>query len=137
MFKKWIKVVLGCVCLVFIAGCATTPESEGDSGFPIGAFVSATDDTITLGFREDGNGYRGYASEGAGDVVHYKYQIKYAVNGNLYTEMTFEGPGFRPKTPATYYWSYDGETLSFTRWSDDERPTRRETYEDHTYIRKE
>ena len=132
MLMKWIKAlgVLGCICLVFITGCATCPETESDSGFPTGTFVSATDDGIRLRFRKDGTGYRQWdAAEG---WVDYKNFI-YAVHGNLYTEMTHSG---ELKVPATYYWNYDGEVLSFTRWGKDPISTRRETYEDHTYVRK-
>ena len=125
------NVLLGCICLVFITGCATCPETESDSGFPIGTFVSTTDDDMRLRFRKDGTGYSQWAPTGSLTNVT---DFIYAVHGNLYTEMTHTS---HLKVPATYYWNYDGEVLSFTRWGKDPISTRRETYEDHTYVKKE
>jgi hypothetical protein len=61
---------------------------------------------------------------------------QYGVNGDLYTEMTFEWPTGR-QVPATYYWSFDGKNLNFQLWGEDLRPHRKEVYDGETYIKAE
>ncbi len=46
--------------------------------------------------------------------------------------MTFDWPS-EPKVPATYYWDYDGERLSFEVWGEDMRPERYNFYAEHTF----
>jgi hypothetical protein len=58
------------------------------------------------------------------------------VNGDLYTEMTFEWP-VGAQVPATYYWSFDGKNLTFQLWGEDLRPHRKSVYDGETYIRAE
>ena len=108
--------------LIFTACVSST---VGTSGFPTGRFVSASG-TPTVEFYEDGTG----------NWVSWDLPFKYAVNGDLYTEMTFEWPS-GPQVPATYYWTYDGENLTFELWGEDMRPQRQSVYEGETYIKSE
>ena len=94
----------------------TTPE---EPLFPTGTF-KAEEDGLTLEFRADGTCQR------AG------VPCTYGVIGNLYSEMTFdEASG--AQAPATYYWDFDGERLTFEPWGTDQRPSRQEVYADHTF----
>jgi hypothetical protein len=57
----------------------------------------------------------------------------YGVNGNLYSEMTYEYPSGR-KVPATYYWFFDGEKLTFQLWGKDLNSSRKGSYNGKEYI---
>lgn len=136
----WERFLVGCLLLALLTGCARaasetpTPEPtvtpkptvtplpfvEGTE-FPTGTFESASG-TDEVEFREDGTCLW---SDG---VV-----CKYAVNGNLYTEMTFVWPT-GPQVPATYYWTFDGKNLTFQLWGLDYRPHRRKAYNGQTYL---
>jgi len=125
--SSWIAaiVVLGAMMLV-VAGCT----SGGDTTeFPTGTFVSASG-IIAVEFHEDGT-CRWYS-----DAEEWEVPCKYAVNGDLYTEMTFEWPS-GPQVPATYYWTYDGENLTFELWGEDMRPHRKSVYDGQTYTKVE
>jgi uncharacterized protein (TIGR02246 family) len=95
-------------------------STNGQGGFPTGTFVSASGRTKGE-FHADGT-CRWYS-----DVEVWEVPCKYAVNGNLYTEMTFEW-GTGVQAPATYYWTYDGEKLTFELWGEDVRPHRKSVY---------
>jgi hypothetical protein len=69
-------------------------------------------------YRDDGSGYWYSTRPGQGD-----FWITYGVNGNLYSEMQVSYPTGR-QVPATYYWTYDGEILTFQGWGKDLRPER-------------
>jgi hypothetical protein len=69
------------------------------------------------------------------DAQGWEVPCKYAVNGDLYTEMTFEWAS-GAQVPATYYWTYDGENLTFELWGEDMRPSRKSSY-GHTLVKSE
>lgn len=46
--------------------------------------------------------------------------------------MTFDDPS-EPQAPATYYWDFDGERLTFEPWGTDQRPSRQEVYADRIF----
>ena len=101
----------------------TAPPSPAGAvapAFPAGTFVSE-EDGRTLEFREDGTCVR------AGTPCTYTISERY------FAEMTFEDdtPGLR--MPATYFWQFDGEELTFEQRNDDQRLDRKETYLDHVY----
>ena len=56
----------------------------------------------------------------------------YAVSGDLYTEMSYEG-SMTYKYPATYHWDWDGKQLAFELWGEDLNPSRYPSYGLHTY----
>ena len=93
--------------------------SDG-SDFPLGTFVSE-EDGRTLEFRADGTCLR------AGVACTYGFE------GTLFSEVSFEDATGR-QMPATYYWDFDGQRLTFRPWGSDLRPERRETYTGHTYL---
>ena len=62
-------------------------------------------------FREDGKG-TWFSTRGKGDA-----DFVYGVNGNLYADMKLSFPD-RP-VPGSYYWTYDGEFLTFQVWGKD------------------
>jgi len=70
-------------------------------------------------FREDGTDYLYSKRQGFGT-----YEMLYGVNGNLYTEFPLGDPVGR-QVPATYFWTYDGEFLTFQLWGEDLKPSRR------------
>jgi hypothetical protein len=113
-----VVVVLGAVGVVLWQGSGDSEAETSD--FPTGTFVS-TSTTEAVEFNEDGM-CRWFSDEQGWEVP-----CKYAVNGDLYTEMTFEYPG-SPQVPATYYWSYDGENLTFELWGQDPNQSRLESY---------
>ena len=57
---------------------------------------------------------------------------KYGVNGNLYSEMTFADPTDR-QVPGTYFWTYDGNFLTFQLSGVELRPGRRSFIHGQTY----
>ena len=87
--------------------------------FPTGTFV-AEGDGPTLEFRTDGTCQR----EGV--------PCTFGVNGRFFSETTFEEP-VGAQVPATYYWEWDGEQLTFEAWGTDKRPNRGSVYGDHVY----
>ena len=124
---RTLAIVLGVVLLIGGVGLVlwqvssngeTSDLSSGEtSDFPTGTFTNATTgDTVV--FNEDGT-----CLWYAGGQIH----CTYAVNGDLYTEMTFVWQD-GVQVPATYYWAYDGEKLTFELWGEDLRPHRRQVY---------
>jgi hypothetical protein len=113
--------VLGTVTLALLGGLggALVAQSEGAVAFPTGTFA-AEDDGLTMEFRADGTCQRA-------DVP-----CTFGVRGKLYSEMTFEDPSGE-QMPATYYWDFDGERLTFEPWGQDRRPGRQSAYADHTF----
>ncbi len=61
---------------------------------------------------------------------------RYVSNGDLYTEMTHDNPDY-PQVPVTYYWTYDGEALTFQLWGEDVYDHRRSMYDGQTYTKSE
>ncbi len=68
------------------------------------------------------------------EVVGSEVHCKYGVNGNLYSEMTFPHPGVGRKVPVTYFWTYDGNSLTFQLWGVDLRPDRKRVIDGKTFI---
>jgi len=104
-------------------GAQSEPVAENE--FPTGTFVAdfAHADRY-LEFTTDGT-CRWVALDG-----FWERPCTYATNGDLFTEMTFEWPD-GPQVPATYYWDWDGERLSFELWGDDLQPSRYGAYAGH------
>ncbi|MCP4543694.1 MAG: hypothetical protein GY832_41805 [Chloroflexi bacterium] len=80
------------------------PFIEGTE-FPTGIFENVRGE-MRWEFREDG-GCRGYSPREGWEVP-----CIYAVNGNLYTEMKASFSLAR-QIPSTYFWTYDGNYLTF------------------------
>jgi len=121
----------GAVILALLGGLpvGVVAQSEGSEAmaFPTGTFVAKENRGLTVAFNEDGTCRWRHARE------TWVVPCTYGVNGNLYTEMTFDYPG-GVQTPATYYWDFDGEHLTFELWGEDLRPHRQWGYADHTHI---
>lgn len=111
------------VVILLIAGCS----SAEDEAFPTGTFWSPNG-VEGVEFNEDGSCLLfGEFEDEDSAIQTYEVPCKYAVNGDLYTEMWFDWPE-GPYFPATYFWSYDGETLSFELWGEDAHEVRRIFY---------
>jgi hypothetical protein len=80
----------------------TSPMPPTESDFPTGWFVSADDSDVTLNMSDRGLWWVG-DSGGA-----------YVVDGELFT--TAAPDGQLGVIPATYYWDWDGERLTFRAW---------------------
>ena len=61
---------------------------------------------------------------------------KYTVNGDLFTEMTHNSRTGE-KVPATYYWRWDGERLTFRLWGEDRNAARKSVYTGSAYVRQQ
>jgi hypothetical protein len=96
--------------------------------FPTGRFI---DERGTRAFEFDEDGTWHYFE---GNMERPAVSGYYATVGNLYTEMTHDYPGY-PRIPATYYWAYDGERLTFQLYGEDVMSHRRGCYDGQTYIR--
>ena len=110
------------VLLGGLGGAVAGQSTEGDANeFPTGTFLAADNRNLVAEFSQDGTG-RGYSFSGRWEVP-----IIYAVHGDVFTEMAFDYSD-GPQVPATYYWDYDGEFLTFRVWGEDMRPDRASTY---------
>jgi hypothetical protein len=131
--SAWRTLAIVLLVVVILGGVGFVLSQDGsdseESGFPTGTFVSASG-IVAVEFHEDGT-CRWYS-----DAEGWEVPCKYAVNGDLFTEMTFEWPAGR-QVPATYYWTYDGENLTFELWGEDMRPVRQSVYEGETYAKAE
>jgi hypothetical protein len=107
-----------------VAPAAVSDRPALTGSFPTGLFVANEDGDWSVEFREDGT-CRWL------DPDRQEITCKFAVNGDLYTEMSFEPWDMAVKTPATFSWEWDGQTLSFERWEDAIPP--RLSYTDHTF----
>jgi hypothetical protein len=120
----WLAIGLMVVLVIGAVGVALWQGGDDDgeaSGFPTGTFVAGSE---SVEFNGDGT-CRWFATDGG-----WELPCKYAVNGDLYTEMWFEWPDYGPEQffPATYYWTYDGENLAFELWGVDANSSRRASY---------
>jgi len=128
---RWVAIVLMVVLVFGIVGAVVwQASSEGDtSEFPTGMFVHEEfPSQVVLTFHEDGTWWMS-------NWDHY-ISGKYAVNGDLYTEMTHDFSQNRP-VPATYRWAYDGEKLTFDLWGEDLVLARKGALDGQTYIKTE
>jgi hypothetical protein len=99
--------------------------------FPTGRFVLDGTRFYAIEFDEDGT-WRDYET----DTNWSSGSGKYATNGDLYTEMTHS---YRdsPQVPVTYYWTFDGENLTFELWGEDVNSYREALFDGRTYVRAE
>jgi len=124
------RFIIGCLFIAILSGCAPAapepteyikptitplPFIEGTK-FPTGIFEHVGGHWI-IEYREDGTVFM-YSERVLGD-----FNGKYGVNGNLWSDMQFSYTTGR-QLPATYFWTYDGEFLTFQVWGKDLRPTR-------------
>ena len=102
-------------------------EQTDEQAFPTGIFVSTVRPDRWIELHEDGVG----RTVQAGDLIEVKYT--YATHGNLWTDMhTDESYGER-RVPATYFWDFDGEQLTFELWGEDVVAGRKAVMEDSTW----
>ena len=59
---------------------------------------------------------------------------KYATSGDCYTELTHDDPDL-PQVPVTYFWTYDGQKLTFELWGEDVIEQRMSIYDGQTYTK--
>jgi hypothetical protein len=67
----------------------------------------------------------------------YKINGTYTVDGNKYTEVSTDLKSCIPKGPATYRWTFDGDTLKFFGIGEDKCVYRTDIMEGRELIRKE
>ena len=120
----WMWLAAGLMLVLVVGAAAVALFQGGDdetSGFPTGTFTTGSE---MVEFNEDMT-CRWFGSDGS-----WELPCKYAVNGDLYTEMWFEWAGYEPDEffPATYFWSYDGENLTFELWGVDANASRQGSY---------
>ena len=128
---RTLRLVLAVLVTGALLGGAVTAQSEESEAlvFPTGTFVSVENPSLGLEFNEDGTGL-------VFAVESWEVVTRYGVSGDLWTEMTSEYPGSEfdgSQTPATYYWDFDGEHLTFELWGEDLRPHRISVYQDNTW----
>lgn len=125
-FWMWVAIALAAVLAIGAAAVALWPGGDDSqtSGFPIGTFVS---DGASVEFNDDGT-CRWFSTDDddPGTERGWELPCKYAVNGDLYTEMWFAWSDYEADQffPATYFWTYDGEILEFELWGVDNNPSR-------------
>lgn len=107
-------------------GGAAQSEEPVATAFPTGAFEATDGHHESAEFHADGS-CRWSSLE-----QEWSFPCAYAVNGDLYTEMTYES-SMEYKYPATYYWDYDGEELTFELWGEDSNSSRYGSYANHAY----
>ena len=101
------------------------PFIEGTE-FPTGLFEQVGGHW-TAEFREDGTAsWKSTRKMGSSEFV-------YGVNGNLFSDMKLSYTSNIRSIPATYYWTYDGEFLTFQAWGKDLVPDRRGYIHGQTY----
>lgn len=120
----WMWLAIGLIAGLVIGAVAVALWQGGDdeaSGFPTGTFTTGSE---SVEFNEDGT-CRWFGNDGS-----WELPCKYAVNGDLYTEMWFEWAGYEPDQffPATYFWTLDGENLTFELWGVDANASRHGSY---------
>ena len=104
----------------------SAPDRTDDPAFPTGVFVSVVDRDLWIEFHEDGSGRTREESEGT-DV-----RFTYATLGDLWTEMSHDETSGR-LVPATYFWGFDGDLLTFELWGEDLVPNRKATMDDSAW----
>jgi len=114
---------------VFSLVSETAPLTILESDLPIGVFVPVGDGNGQQLSNSEQLSLRANGTVAVGGIVG-----KYAVNGDFFTEMTHNSP-ISEKVPATYYWRWDGERLTFRLWGEDRNAARKSAYVDHVYIR--
>ena len=110
------------------AGPAGLPASEqtDDAAFPTGTFVSTERDDRWIEFHEDGIGRTVHADD------MFEVNFTYAAQGDLWTEMAHDSMIDR-SVPATYFWDFDGQLLTFDLWGEDLLASRKTVMEGSTW----
>lgn len=96
--------------------------------FPTGRFINENR-LWTFNFNEDGTW-----SLFDTNLEEPVRSGKYATSGNWYTELTHDDLDL-PQVPATYFWTYDGQKLSFELWGEDVIDQRMIKYDGQTYTK--
>ena len=105
-----------------------SPTAIEESTFPTGTFVEAESGySPRLIFRDDGTFQRSIIGTHSADGT-------YAVDGDLYTELTNNSDRPGGNAPASYRWAWDGEQLRFSASSVDEDGYRSSIYTEHVYV---
>ena len=98
--------------------------------FPIGSFFHqhAAASFCVFQFNQDGT-YAYYWLVPSVDVTGKETYATgtYSIDGNLFIETSTDVPGC--PSPATYTWTYDGQTLTFQAVGEDQCSDRQSTYE--------
>jgi len=105
-----------------------SPPPDEETTFPTGTFVAAEWSSRYVEFNEDGTCHWAFP------VDRQWYDCTYAVEGDLYTELsnTWQSPQEDP--PASYHWEYEGEHLAFELQGEDPIVSRRATYQEQPYL---
>jgi hypothetical protein len=133
MRKNCFGLVLLLVILV-LSACARTQE------FPTGEFYESTPggsgewilmaDELYFSFSEDGT----FIITNSSGL--YKITGTYTVDGDRYTEVSTDLKSCSLKGPATYRWTFDGDTLRFFGIGEDECLFRKDIMKGRELIRK-
>lgn len=103
------------------------PASTTDAPeFPTGRFINEAGPGA---FEFDEDGTWRFFEEVLGEPVRTG---RYATSGKYYTEMTHDDPDL-PKVPATYFWAFDGQKLSFKVWKEEVIEQRKGVYDGQSY----
>ena len=105
----------------------SAPEQTDEAAFPTGIFVSTVRPDRWIELHEDGVG----RTVQAGDLIEVKYT--YATHGNLWTDMHTDDLYGERRVPATYFWDFDGEQLTFELWGEDVVAGRKAVMENSTW----
>ena len=120
----------GAVILALLAGLSGAAVAQSDESdamaFPTGAFEATDGHHESVEFHADGS------CRWSSLKQEWSFPCAYTVNGDLYTEMSYES-SMAYKYPATYYWDYDGEELTFELWGEDSNSSRYGSYANHAY----
>ena len=103
-----------------------TPSPDDETAFPTGTFVAAEWSNRFVEFNQDGTCRWAHIQETPMDCT-------YAVDGDLYTETSYESDDVKHYPPATYHWEYDGEYLTFELRGEDPHVWRRAIYQEQPY----
>lgn len=99
-----------------------------ETGFPTGTFVAAEWSPRAVEFRDDGTCLWLYAPG-----VESGMPCTYSVEGDLFTETSYESNTRQQHPAATYRWALDDDLLSFELVGEDPSPHRRAFYEEQPY----
>ena len=106
----------------------SAPEQTDEAAIPTGNFVSTVEDDLWFEFNEDDTGRMVQADE------FYEVAMTYATHGNLWTEMLMKDAPIGDRwVPATYYWDFDGERLTFETAAEDLVADRKSVMDDSTW----
>ena len=105
----------------------SAPEQTDEAAFPTGIFVSTVRPDRWIELHEDGVG----RTVQADDLMEVKYT--YATHGNLWTDMHTDDLYGERRVPATYFWDFDGEQLTFELWGEDVVAGRKAVMENSTW----